>query len=111
MADGILELRDKLDSGKVSSEELFNECVKEAKASQKDYNPFVTIMDKYEKVDSNSVLSGIPYVLKDNISTTLGIISLKLCSAASLAIFLNLCNLESFFFSSNLNTHLFIKTG
>ena len=69
MADGILELRDKLDSGKVSSEELFNNCVKEAKASQKDYNPFVTIMDKYEKVDSNSVLSGIPYVLKDNIST------------------------------------------
>ena len=69
MADSILELRDKLDSGKVTSEEIFNECVKEAKSSQKDYNPFVTIMDKYEKIDSDSLISGIPYALKDNIST------------------------------------------
>ena len=64
----ILELRRKLDNG-LSSEKLFNECVEAAKKSQVEYNPFVTIMNKYEKTDSNSLLSGIPYVLKDNIST------------------------------------------
>lgn len=69
MADGIIELRKKIDNGEVSSEELFNQSVKVAKDSQKEYNPFVTIMDKYEKMDSNSILSGIPYALKDNIST------------------------------------------
>lgn len=69
MADGIIELRKKIDNGEVSSEELFNQSVKVAKDSQKKYNPFVTIMDKYEKMDSNSILSGIPYALKDNIST------------------------------------------
>ena len=69
MTDGILELRDKIDDGKVTSEELFDECIKKAKDSQKIYNPFVTIMDKYERYDSNSILSGIPYALKDNIST------------------------------------------
>lgn len=69
MTDGILELRDKIDDGKVTSEELFNECIEKAKDSQKIYNPFVTIMDKYECCDSDSILSGIPYALKDNIST------------------------------------------
>ena len=65
----ISELRAKLDSGQVSSEELFNEAIEGAKKSQKEYNPFVTIMDKYEKVDSDSILSGIPYALKDIVST------------------------------------------
>ena len=69
MADGILELREKIQNGKVTSLDLFNECVSEAKNSQEKYNPFVTIMDEYEKVDSDSLISGIPYVLKDNIST------------------------------------------
>ena len=64
----ILELRQKLGNG-VSSETLFNESVLAAKKSQKEFNPFVTIIDKYEKEDSNSLLSGIPYALKDNIST------------------------------------------
>ncbi len=64
----ILELRDRLNNG-ISSETLFNESVEAAKRSQKEYNPFVTIIDKYEKMDSNSLLSGIPYALKDNIST------------------------------------------
>ncbi len=64
----ILELRRELDNG-LSSEKLFNECVEAAKMSQKEYNPFVTIMDKFEKTDSDSLLSGIPYALKDNIST------------------------------------------
>ena len=69
MVDGILELREKIQNGKVTSLELFNDCVSEAKNSQGKYNPFVTIMDKYEKEDSDSLISGIPYVLKDNIST------------------------------------------
>lgn len=69
MADGILELRDKIENGKVTSLELFNKCVSDAKNSQEKYNPFVTIIDKYEKLDSNSLISGIPYALKDNIST------------------------------------------
>ena len=65
----ILELRREIDNGSVSSEELFTQSIEAARKSQKEYNPFVTILDKYEKEDSNSLLSGIPYALKDNIST------------------------------------------
>ena len=65
----ITELRRELDNDNVSSIDLFNNSVEAAKKSQNEYNPFVTIIDKYEKVDSNSMLSGIPYALKDNIST------------------------------------------
>ncbi len=65
----ISELRDKLDKGTVTSESLFTDSVRLAKESQEKYNPFVTIMAKYEKVDSKSLIDGIPYVLKDNIST------------------------------------------
>ena len=65
----ITELREKLDNKEVSSLELFNQSVKLAKESMKEYNPFVTIMDKYECMDSDSKISGIPYALKDNIST------------------------------------------
>ena len=65
----ISELRDRLDNGNVTSESLFTDSVRLAKESQEVYNPFVTIMDKYEKVDSKSLIDGIPYVLKDNIST------------------------------------------
>jgi len=67
--NNITELREKLDNGSVSGLELFNESVKLAKESQSVYNPFVTIIDNYEKVDSNSMINGIPYALKDNIST------------------------------------------
>ena len=65
----ITELRNKLDNKEVSSQELFNQSVKLAHDSMKEYNPFVTIMDKYECMESDSLLSGIPYALKDNIST------------------------------------------
>jgi len=67
--DNITILREKLDKGVVSSSELFLESVDLAKKSQDVYNPFVTIIDNYEKTDSNSMISGIPYALKDNIST------------------------------------------
>ena len=65
----ITNLRNKKDNNKVTSEELFNESINKAKKYQKDYNSFVTIMDKKQEEKSSSILSGIPYVLKDNIST------------------------------------------
>ena len=65
----ISNLREKLDKNIVNSKDLFNEAVKKAHKYQNDYNCFVTIMDEFEQVESNSVLSGIPYALKDNIST------------------------------------------
>lgn len=65
----IVDLRDKLDNGIVSSDILFNNSIDMAKKYQDEYNSFVTIMENYEKVDSNSMISGIPYALKDNVST------------------------------------------
>ena len=67
--DNIIAIREKLDKKIVSSQELFNQSVEMAKKSQKDYNPFVTIIDDYNKEDGDSMISGIPYALKDNIST------------------------------------------
>ena len=69
MVDGIVELRNKLDNNEISSLELFNNSVDLAKKLQDDYNSFVTIIDSFEEKDSNSLISGIPYALKDNIST------------------------------------------
>lgn len=65
----ITNLRAKLDNKEITSDELFNESIKKAKHYQKEYNSFVTIMDKKEEDKSNTILSGIPYALKDNIST------------------------------------------
>lgn len=63
------DIRNDLDSGKVTSDKLFEEAVNKAYKYQDVYNSFVTIMDKKDEVCSNSILSGIPYALKDNIST------------------------------------------
>ncbi len=63
------DIRKELDDGNVTSDELFNESIEKANKFQDVYNSFVTIMDKKEEVNSNSLLSGIPYALKDNIST------------------------------------------
>lgn len=65
----ITDIRNDLDSNKITSKELFDESRKMAIDSQKEYNPFVTIMDNYEEISTGSILSGIPYALKDNIST------------------------------------------
>lgn len=67
--NGILELKKKLEEGTVTSEELFNNSVNLAKKHQEKYNSFVTIMDTYNHLPSDSLLSGIPYALKDNVST------------------------------------------
>lgn len=70
MTDKLIDdIRVALDSGRVTSLELFDEAVSKAKKYQDKYNAFVTIMDKKQQVDSDSVLRGIPYALKDNIST------------------------------------------
>lgn len=66
--DNITSLNRKIANG-TNPEELFKESIALAKASQKDYNPFITIMEDYQCEKSNSNLFGIPYALKDNIST------------------------------------------
>ena len=63
------DIRNNLDDGKINSEKLFEEARNKAIKYQDEYNSFVTILDKKEEVSSNSILSGIPYALKDNIST------------------------------------------
>ena len=70
MTDKLIDdIRGALDSGKVTSLELFDEAISKAKKYQDEYNAFVTIMNKKEEEGSGSVLRGIPYALKDNIST------------------------------------------
>ena len=63
------DMRKELDNKSVTSSDLFNEARDKALRYQDDYNSFVTIMDNKEEMDSNTILSGIPYGLKDNIST------------------------------------------
>ncbi len=70
----ILDLRCDLDNSKVTSLELFNEANLKAHKYQDEYNSFVTIIDEYKKEESDSLISGIPYALKDNFSTK-GILS------------------------------------
>ena len=70
MTDRLIDdIRKEIDNGNITSEELFNESVEKANKYQAEYNSFVTIMDKYEYTAGSSMLSGIPYALKDNIST------------------------------------------
>ena len=70
MTDRLIDdIRRELDNGNVSSQELFEEAIGKANKYQDEYNSFVTIMNEKEEVGSGSVLSGIPYALKDNIST------------------------------------------
>ncbi len=65
------ELREALDKDEVTSEELFQEANKLAHQYQEEYNPFVTIIDKYKmKKKKDTIITGIPYALKDNISTS-----------------------------------------
>ena len=66
----ILDLRKELDENKTTSEELFKESNSKAHKYQDEFNSFVTIIDEYkqEKV-KDTILTDIPYSLKDNFST------------------------------------------
>ena len=71
----IEELHELLVSGKVTSEELIKESLEKSKKVQDKYNAFVTILDDVkESVVNDSLISGIPFGLKDNFSTK-GILS------------------------------------
>jgi aspartyl-tRNA(Asn)/glutamyl-tRNA(Gln) amidotransferase subunit A len=66
----IVELREELDKGEVEALDLFGSANRLAHYFQDDYNSFVTIVDKCKYRERNSKLSGIPYALKDNFSTS-----------------------------------------
>lgn len=67
----ILQLRNKIDKENITPEEIFNDVNKMCHLYQSDYNSFVTIIDKFKMNQSKkTLLSGIPYALKDNISTS-----------------------------------------
>ncbi|MBP3765785.1 MAG: Asp-tRNA(Asn)/Glu-tRNA(Gln) amidotransferase subunit GatA [Bacilli bacterium] len=71
----IEELHELLVSGKVTSEELIKESLEKSKEVQDKYNAFVTILDAVKSGNvTDSLLSGIPFGLKDNFSTK-GILS------------------------------------
>lgn len=65
----ITDLNKQLNNKDTTKEELFNEAHNLALKYQSDINSFVTIIDKFKSKDSTSKLDGIPYALKDNIST------------------------------------------
>ena len=70
MTDRLIDdIRVELDSGNISSKQLFDEAVYKAKTYQNEYNSFVTIIGERDEMESNTIISGIPYALKDNIST------------------------------------------
>ena len=68
--ESILSLREKLDKKEVTSDELFEEANKLAHKYQDEFNSFVTILDEKKCKKSYSLISGIPYALKDNFSTS-----------------------------------------
>lgn len=70
----IVDLRNDLDNSIITSEELFKQSNEKAHKYQDKFNSFVTIIDEYKCEESNSLINGIPYSLKDNFSTK-GILS------------------------------------
>ena len=70
MKKSISELHEDLKQGTVTSEELINESLKLSHALQEECNAFVTILDDAKPVNiTDSLLSGIPYGVKDSFST------------------------------------------
>ena len=63
------KIRNKFDNKEIEPEMFFHNTVENIKKYQDKYNSFVTIIDEYKEPTNNSILSGIPYALKDNIST------------------------------------------
>ena len=70
MNKSIDEIRASLDNKSVTSEELFAEAKTKALKYQDAYNSFVTILEDYQNNGTKeTILTGIPYALKDNFST------------------------------------------
>lgn len=71
----IKEIHEALINKSVTSKELIEESLKKSYEVQEKYNAFVTILDNAKEVKvTDSLLSGIPYGIKDNYSTK-GILS------------------------------------
>ncbi len=66
----IVELREDIDSGKITVDEVFSHANTLAHSFQEEYNSFVTIIDKLKYKERDTKLCGIPYALKDNFSTS-----------------------------------------
>lgn len=68
--NGIVELHELLDNGRVTCSDLVNESIKEVHTLQNNCNAFVTIIDDAKNdCNSDSILCGIPFGVKDNYST------------------------------------------
>lgn len=70
----IEELHELLKNKKIDIHKYYEELMKEAEVQQERLNAFVTItkdeaMKNLDEFDENDLLSGIPYVLKDNYNT------------------------------------------
>ncbi|MDO5569236.1 MAG: amidase family protein [bacterium] len=66
----IIDIQKKIKLGEVTSDSLFKDSLNKANKYQDKYNCFVTLINTKEQVNNpNSLLNGIPYALKDNIST------------------------------------------
>mgnify|MGYP003303186399 CR=1 FL=1 len=64
------QIHEALKSGEITSKELVEESLKRANDNQQELNSFVTIIDDVKEAEINdSILSGIPYAAKDNLST------------------------------------------
>lgn len=71
----IAEIHDALASNKITSEELIKASLEKSHEIQEKYNAFVTIIDDAKKGNNTeSLVSGIPFGVKDNFSTK-GILS------------------------------------
>ena len=67
---GILEIHKALENGTITSAELVNESLNKSREVQKKYNAFVSIIDDAKGSDvKDSLVSGIPFGVKDNFST------------------------------------------
>lgn len=70
MDKSIKELHESLVSGRVTSEELIQESLQKSKEVEEKYNAFVTICDDAKPTEiTDSLVSGIPFGVKDNYST------------------------------------------
>lgn len=64
------EIHTALKEGNVTSRKLIEESLKRAHDYQDELNSFVTILDDAKEMEvTDSILSGIPYAAKDNLST------------------------------------------